>query len=64
MFSAWDFNSWFFSIGAVLFMLGFLTGFSALASVLMSRMWGDACDDAATVRLWRTTKEVPIRHTP
>jgi hypothetical protein len=64
MFSAWDFNSWFFSIGAVLFMLGFLTGFSALASILMSRMWGDACEDAATVHLWRTTKEVPIRHPP
>jgi len=64
MFSAWDFNSWFFSVGTVLFMLGFLTGFSALASVLMSRMWGDACDDAATVRLCRRTKEVPIRHVP
>ena len=64
MFSAWDFNSWLFSIGAVLFMLGFLTGFSALASALMSRMLGDACADAATIRLCRTTKEVPIRHTP
>ncbi|HKQ35913.1 MAG TPA: hypothetical protein VJT11_11455 [Nitrospiraceae bacterium] len=61
MFSAWDFNSWFFSIGAVLFMLSFLTGFSALASVLMSRIWEDACDDAVTVRLYRTAKERPIR---
>ncbi len=42
MFSAWDFNSWFFSIGAVLFMLSFLTGFSALASALMPWVWGDA----------------------
>ena len=64
MFSAWDFNSWFYSIGAVLFMLGFLTGSSALASILMSRMWGDMCEDAGAVRLWKTTKEVPVRHTP
>jgi hypothetical protein len=64
MFSAWDFNTWVFSVGAVLFMLGFLTGFSALASILMSRMWGDAYDDAAILRLWRRTKEVPIRHAP
>ena len=64
MFSAWDINSWLFSIAAVIFMLGFLTGFSALASILMSRMWGDACEDVATVRLWRTTKEVSIRLTP
>jgi hypothetical protein len=42
MFSAWDFSSWFFSIGAVLFMLTFLTGFSAFASALMSWVWGDA----------------------
>ena len=64
MFSLWDFDSWLFSIGAVLFILGFLTGCSAFTSILMSRMWGDVCEDAATDRLWRTMKEVSIRHTP
>lgn len=57
MFSAWDVNSWFFSIGAVLFMLSFLTGYSALASALMSRMWGDACEDVLIARTSRTAKE-------
>lgn len=56
MFSAWDFSSWFFSIGAVLFMLTFLTGFSALASALMSRMLGDACEDVVIARTSRTAK--------
>lgn len=64
MFSAWDFSSWLFSIVAVLFMLSFLTGFSALASVLMSRMWGDVYDAAPTVRLCRAAKHPPIRKAP
>ena len=59
MFSAWDFSSWFFSIGAVLFMLTFLTGFSALASTLMSRMWGDACEDVVIARTSRRTAKDP-----
>ena len=61
MFSAWDFNSWITSIGIVLFMLSLLTGFSALVSALMSRIWGESRDDAATARLGRTAKEPPIR---
>ena len=61
MFPAWDFNSWFFSIGAELFMLSLLTGFSACATALMFRIWGEACCDAATVRMSRVGKEPPIR---
>jgi len=61
MFSAWDFHSWIFSIGIVLVMLFLLTGFSALVSALMSRIWGEVRDDAATVRMSRTPKEPPIR---
>ena len=41
MFSAWDWNSWFLSIGIELFMFGLLTGFSAIATALMFRMWGE-----------------------
>jgi len=62
MFSAWDFHSWVFSIGIVLFMLTLLTGFSALVSVLMSRIWGGVRDDAAIARMSRTPKEPPIRN--
>jgi hypothetical protein len=61
MFSAWDLNSWFLSVGSELFMLGLLTGFSALATALMFRIWGEACCDAATVRMSRAAKEPPIR---
>ena len=64
MFSAWDFNSWFFSIGAVLFMLSFLTGFSALASALMSRIWGDVCADSLIACMSRRVKNPPIRKVP
>lgn len=61
MFSAWDFNSWISSIGVVLVMLFLLTGFSALVSALMSRIWGEVRDDAAIACMSRTPKELPIR---
>ena len=61
MFSAWDVNSWFLSIGAEVFMLSLLTGFSAFATALMFRIWEEACFDAATVRMSRVAKEPPIR---
>jgi Na+-transporting methylmalonyl-CoA/oxaloacetate decarboxylase gamma subunit len=61
MFSAWDFNSWISSIGVVLVMLFLLTGFSALVSALMTRIWGEVRDDAAIARTSRTQKEPPIR---
>jgi hypothetical protein len=61
MFSAWDWNSWFLSIGAELFMFGLLTGVSAIATALMFRMWGEASCNTATMRICRTAKESPIR---
>lgn len=61
MFSAWDFNGWIISIGVVLFMLSLLTGFGALVSALMSRIWGEERDVAATPPLSSTAKESPIR---
>jgi hypothetical protein len=61
MFSAWDFDSWIFSIGIALFMLSLLTGFSALVSALMCRIWGEVRDDAATAHMSRTPKEPPFR---
>jgi Na+-transporting methylmalonyl-CoA/oxaloacetate decarboxylase gamma subunit len=61
MFSAWDFDSWIFSIGIVLFMLSLLTGFSALVSALMCRIWGEVRDDAAIARTSRTPEEPPFR---
>jgi Na+-transporting methylmalonyl-CoA/oxaloacetate decarboxylase gamma subunit len=61
MFSAWDFNSWISSIGVVLVMLFLLTGFSALVSALMTRIWGEVRDDAAIARMSRMPKEPPIR---
>ena len=61
MFSAWDFNSWISSLGVVLVMLFLLTGFSALVSALMTRIWGEVRDDAAIARMSRTPKEPPIR---
>ncbi|HEX7092779.1 MAG TPA: hypothetical protein VF205_03805 [Nitrospiraceae bacterium] len=61
MFSAWDFNSWISSLGVVLVMLFLLTGFSALVSALMTRIWGEVRDDAAIIRMSKTPKEPPIR---
>lgn len=61
MFSAWDFNSWIVSVGVVLFMLSLLTGFGALVSALMSRIWGEERDVAATPRMSSTAKEPPAR---
>jgi len=55
------FDTWIFSFGLMLFMLSILTGFGALVSVLMSRIWGEASDDAVTARMSRTPKEPPIR---
>jgi hypothetical protein len=55
------FDTWIFSVGAMLFILGMLTGFGALVSVVMHRIWGEAPDDAATARTSRTPKEPPIR---
>ena len=46
---------------ALLLTLSLLTGFGALMHALMSRIWGEARDDAATARMGRTEKEPPIR---
>lgn len=61
MFSAWDFNSWIASVGVVLFMLSFLTGFGALVTALISRIWGEERDVAATSQPSSTAKEPPSR---
>ena len=61
MFTAWDLDSWGFSVVVMLFILSILTGFGALVSVLMSRIWGEERDDAATAHMSRTAKEPPIR---
>lgn len=61
MFSAWDFNGWIVSVGVVLFMLSLLTGFGALVSALLSRIWGEEPDVAATPHTSSTAKEPPTR---
>ena len=35
------FDTWIFSVGAMLFILGMLTVFGAFVSVLLSRIWGN-----------------------
>lgn len=61
MFSAWDFNSWILSVGVMLSLVGLLTGLSALVSVVVSRIWGEVRDDAATARMSKTPEKPPIR---
>ncbi len=61
MFSAWDFNSWIASVGVALFMVSLLTGSGVLVSALMSRIWGEESDMAATPLMGETTREHPIR---
>jgi hypothetical protein len=51
-------DTWIFSVGAMLFILGILAVFGALLSVLMSRIWGEAPDEASTARM---SKELSIR---
>jgi hypothetical protein len=55
------FDTWIFSVLAMLFMLSILTGIGALVSWLMSQIWGEERDDAATARMSGTAKEPPIR---
>jgi hypothetical protein len=55
------FDTWIFSVVAMVFMLSILTGIGALVSLLMSRIWGEERDDAATAHMSRTAKEPPIR---
>jgi hypothetical protein len=55
------FDTWIFSFGLMLFMLSMLTGIGAFVYALMSRIWGETRDDAATVRMGWTEKEPPIR---
>jgi hypothetical protein len=61
MFSAWDFHSWSASLGIVLFMGMLITGFGALVGVVISRIWGDERDVAASLRVSRTVKKPPFR---
>jgi hypothetical protein len=61
MFSAWDFNSWIFSLGVVLFMLSLFAGFGALLYVLMSRICGEEHDVAVTPHMSKRAKESPTR---
>jgi hypothetical protein len=61
MFSAWDFNSWIASVGVMLFIVGLLTGFGALVSALMSRIWEEESDAAATPRMGQLPKESSTR---
>ena len=55
------FDTWIFSVVAMLFMLSILTGIGAVVNLLISRIWGEERDDAATARMSRTAKEPPIR---
>jgi len=55
------FDTWIFSVCVMLFILCVLTGFGAFVTVLMSRIWGEATDNAPIARKSRTQKEPPIR---
>jgi hypothetical protein len=61
MFTAWDLDSWGFSVVAMVFMLSILTGIGAIVSLLMSRIWGEERDDATTARMSGSAKEPPFR---
>jgi hypothetical protein len=61
MFTAWDLDSWGFSVVVMLFSLSILTGFGAFVYVLVSRIWGEERDDAATARMSGAAKEPPFR---
>jgi hypothetical protein len=45
----------------MLLMLSILTGFGAFVYALMSRIWGEARDDAATALMGGREKEPSIR---
>ena len=60
MFSAWDFNSWFISIGVVLLVLSLLAGLSALMTALVCWIWGEERENAAIRCTSRTSKDCPI----
>ncbi len=61
MFSAWDFHSWIASLAVVLFMGGLITGFSALLSAFMCRIWGGEREVVETPRTARPVQEPPLR---
>ncbi len=58
MFSAWNLNTWIASLGAVLFIGSLLTGFAALVTVLMSRVWREDPDLADVPLSSPETKDI------
>ena len=62
MVSAYDFlHTLFFSFGIMLFIYSLLIGFGAFVRALLSRMWEEESDEAATARMSGRAKEPPIR---
>ena len=59
MVSAGNFvDTWIFSAGLMFLMLSILTGVGAFVYALMSRIWGEASDEASTARM---SRELSIR---
>ena len=61
MFSAWDFDSWIASVGIVLLLGSIITGFGWLVTLLLSWIWGEEPEVAASPRMKEPAKETPIR---
>ena len=55
------FDTWIFSVVAMLFMLSILTGIGAVVNLLISRIWGEERDDAKTGRMSGAAKGPPFR---
>lgn len=61
MFSAWDFDSWIASVGIVLLLGSIITGFGWVVTLLLSWIWGEEPEVAASPRMKESAKETPIR---
>lgn len=61
MFSAWDVNSWITSVGVVLFLGCYITGFGWLVTRVITRIWGEEAEIAASPRMTQATSETLIR---
>jgi hypothetical protein len=61
MFSAWDFDTWFGSLVAMLFIGAIIMGFAMSVTTLLSRILGREPDMAETSSVNGTTKKASFR---
>jgi hypothetical protein len=61
MFSAWDFNKWMTSVGAVLFLVGLIAFFATIVNWIIAWIWGEERGLVAPPRTSGAEQKAPSR---